>query len=475
MDYKKLKFMAGLEIHQQLDSKKLFCNCPSILRDDPHDIEIKRKLRASAGEEGRVDIAAEHETKKDKQFIYHGYSDTTCAVEFDEEPPHDVNKKALNIILQICKLLNCKVIDEIQVMRKTVVDGSNTSGFQRTMLVGHGGKIETSKGIVRIASVALEEDSARRIGRMMKDQIKQKSNKENAVVYNLDRLGIPLVEVVTEPDIKSPEHCKETAEKIGMILRSTGKVKRGLGTIRQDVNVSINKGNRVEIKGFQDLRGMTTIIENEVKRQKKAKVKSEVRKATPDGKTEFLRPMPGAARLYPETDVKPVEITKELLKQIEIPETIDEKILKYEKQGLSQELARSLVKGNINLEDYNYKLDKTLIANILVEIPKEIKKRNEINYHFKEKEFRFILEALESKKINKDSIPTILIDLANGKTIKLTNYTQIDEKALEKEIKQLVIKNKELTMGALMGMVMKKFPGRVDGKLAASLIAKYKN
>lgn len=474
MDYKKLKFMAGLEIHQQLDSKKLFCDCPSILRDDPHDIEIKRKLRASAGEGGETDIAAEHETKKDNQFIYHAFSDTTCAVEFDEEPPHDVNKDALNIVLQICKLLKCKTVDEIQVMRKTVVDGSNTSGFQRTMLIGHNGKIETSKGIVRISSVALEEDAARKVGRMMKNPAKQKPNKENAVVYSLDRLGIPLVEIVTEPDIKTPEHCKETAEKIGMILRSTGKVKRGLGTIRQDVNVSIKNGNRVEIKGFQDLRHMSTIIENEVKRQNKGKVKSEVRKANPDGKTEFLRPMPGAARLYPETDVKPVEITNKLLKQIEIPELIDEKILKYEKQGLSQELARSLVKSNIDLNNYSYKLDKTLIANILVEIPKDLKKRNNIIYTFKEKEFRFILEALELKKINKDSIPTILTDIAEGKTIKLNNYTQVDEKALEQEIERLIKQNKDLTIGALMGIIMKKFSGKVDGKLAASLVAKYK-
>ncbi|MCD4759540.1 hypothetical protein K8R33_01480, partial [archaeon] len=418
-----------------------------------------------AGESGEIDIAAKHETKKDKEFIYHAYSDTTCAVEYDEEPPHDVNKDALNITLQICKLLKCKLVDEIQVMRKTVVDGSNTSGFQRTMLTGYGGILETSKGPVRIASIALEEDAARKVGTIDK----------KTTVYNLDRLGIPLIEITTEPDIKSPEHAKETAEKLGMILRSTGRVKRGLGTIRQDVNVSIKNGNRVEIKGFQDLRSIPKIIEKEIVRQKKGKIKSEVRKANPDHTTTFLRPMPGAARLYPETDVKPVEITKELLKQIEIPELIDERILRYEKQGLSQELARSLVKANLKLEDYNYKLDKTLIANILVEVPKEIKTREKINYEFKEKDFKLIFEALQQNKISKDAIKEILLEIAKGKKPNLNKYKTIDNSKLEKEIKQLVTKNKDLTMGALMGIAMKKLKGKADGKLVASLIAKYKN
>lgn len=474
MDYKKLGFKCGLEIHKQLNSHKLFCNCPSILRDDPHDIEIKRKLRSVAGESGDVDVAAEYEMLKDREFIYNAYSDTTCSVEFDEEPPHDVNRAALNVVLQICKMLKCKLVDEVQVMRKTVVDGSNTSGFQRTMLVGYGGKIETSKGIVRIASIALEEDAARKVGRMMKNPVKSKKNEEKAIVYNLDRFGIPLIEIVTEPDIKNPEHAKETAEKLGMILKSTGKVLSGLGTIRQDVNVSIKKGARVEIKGFQDLRNMPRIIENEVKRQKRSKVKEEVRRANLDGTTSFLRPMPGAARLYPETDVKPVEITNKVLKQIEVPELIDEKIFRYEKQGLSPEIARSLVKSGIKLEDYDYKLGKTTIANVLVEIPKDLKKRYNLKYYFKEKDFHFVLSALEQNKISKDSVTDIMLEISKGKKPNLSKYKQVDIDKLEKEIKQIVKKNKELSIGALMGIVMKKFKN-VDGKIAASLVAKYKS
>nr|MBA4404815.1 Glu-tRNA(Gln) amidotransferase GatDE subunit E [Nanoarchaeum sp.] len=463
MDYEKIQFKAGLEIHQQLESHKLFCSCPSELRDDPHDILIKRKLRAVAGEEGEVDIAAEFENLKHKDFIYEGYTDSTCLVEFDEEPPHTVNQDALDTVLQICKLTNCKIVDEVQIMRKNVIDGSNTSGFQRTMLVGYDGKLETSKGIVRIDSICLEEDSARKI-----------NDKDNSVTYRLDRLGIPLIEIGTKPDIKNAEHCKETAELIGMILRSTGKVKRGLGTIRQDVNVSVKNGARVEIKGFQDLRSMPRIIEYEVERQLKGDVKQEVRKANPDGATTFLRPIPGASRMYPETDIKPIVIDKQRLDKIKLPELIDEKILRYEKEGLSSELARSFVKSGLDLEDYDYKLDKTLIASVLIEIPKDLKARYNVEYEFKEEEFRFILEALEKNKINKSAVNEIMLEISQGKKVDLGKFTQVDSNKLEEEIKKIVHENKNLTDGALMGIIMKKFSGKVDGKLVASLVAKYK-
>jgi Glu-tRNA(Gln) amidotransferase subunit E-like FAD-binding protein len=462
MDYKKLKFMAGLEIHQQIESNKLFCSCPSILRDENPDILIKRRLRSSEGESGEKDVAAEFESLKDREFIYQGYKNHTCSVEFDEEPPHDMNEDALDIVLQVCLLLNCKLVDEIQVMRKVVVDGSNTSGFQRTALVGYGGYLETSKGKVGITSVAVEEDAARRI-----------KEDKGSVTFRLDRLGIPLIEIATDPDIKDPEHCKEAAEKLGMILRSTAKVKRGLGTIRQDVNVSIKKGNRVEIKGFQDLKSMVKIVENEVKRQQKGNVKKEVRKANADFSTSFLRPMPGAARMYPETDVKPIPVTKKLLKNIELPELLDEKVLKLEKQGINPDLARILVKDGIFLDEFNYNLDKNLIASILVEFPKDIKKRLNLDYHFREEEFRLVLENLEKGNLNKESVFEVLSEIAQGKKIDLSKYKSLDVEDLEKEIKKIVEKDKDLSTGALMGIVMNKYRGKVEGKVVSELIKKY--
>ena len=150
MDYKELGLKCGLEIHQQLEGKKLFCSCPTIIRDDEPDFVIQRKLRASAGEAGTIDIAAQQEQLKGKNFVYQGYRNTTCLVETDCEPPHELNQDALYTALQLCKLAEAEVFPIVQVMRKTIVDGSNTSGFQRTALIAKDGTIQTSTGEVRI-------------------------------------------------------------------------------------------------------------------------------------------------------------------------------------------------------------------------------------------------------------------------------------------------------------------------------------
>ncbi|MEO2154735.1 MAG: Glu-tRNA(Gln) amidotransferase subunit GatE, partial [Nanoarchaeota archaeon] len=256
MGYKELGLKVGLEIHQQLDTKKLFCNCPSLIRDDNPDGTIKRVLFPSPGETGEVDKAALEERKKGKYFVYEFYNDTNCLVELDEEPPHDINKEALTIALTIAKMLNMNIFDEIHVMRKIVVDGSNTSGFQRTALIAEDGFIELSNGKkLGIETLCLEEDSARKI-----------EEHKDYIVYRLDRLGIPLVEITTKPELNEPEEVKEAAYKIGRLLRAT-KVKRGLGTIRQDINISIKNGNRVEIKGAQNLDLIPEIVKNEVERQ----------------------------------------------------------------------------------------------------------------------------------------------------------------------------------------------------------------
>jgi len=459
MDYKKLNFKCGLEIHQQLETKKLFCDCPSFLTDNV-DLIIKRKLKAVAGESGKIDVAAIHETQKNKEFIYKASYENTCSVEYDEEPPHNLNKDALDIAIQVALLLNTKIPDELQVMRKTVVDGSNTAGFQRTVLVGRNGYINTSKGKVRISIVCLEEDSARRI-----------KEDDKSIMFNLDRLGIPLIEIGTKADIKDPEHAKETAKHLGMILRSTGKVKRGIGTIRQDVNVSIKNGSRVEIKGFQDLRKMSSIIENEIKRQLKTKIKPEVRKANLDGTTSFLRPIPGEARMYPETDVIPI-ITKEILKKVEIPELISKRTQKFEKLGIPENTARELVKQGIDLKDYKYKLDEKLIANILIEIPKDIKKRNRLDYSFKKQDFDLVLGLYSKKQISKSAINEILTEIAKGHKPNINKYKLLDEKILDKEIKKIIEKNrklitekKERSIKILMGELIKKFRGKTDNSL----------
>ncbi|MDD5022750.1 MAG: Glu-tRNA(Gln) amidotransferase subunit GatE [Candidatus ainarchaeum sp.] len=247
----------GIEIHQRLDTKKLFCNCNSeILESENYNFLINRKLHPVFSELGELDLASKSESQKDLDFYYHIFSRCNCLVDCDEEPPHHVNENALLIAIEMSILLHSNLVCESHVMRKIVIDGSNTSGFQRTMIIALGGFIETSRGKIGITSIALEEESAGIV----------EKNKQSST-YKLDRLGIPLLEITTEPEIIDGEHLKEVAEKIGALLRSTGKVMRGIGTIRQDVNVSTEGGSRIEIKGAQELKLLPEFVLNEVKRQ----------------------------------------------------------------------------------------------------------------------------------------------------------------------------------------------------------------
>ena len=468
MDYHKLNFKCGLEIHQQLETHKLFCKCPSLVNDSSNpDIIIKRKLRTTSGESGEVDIAAKFEHEKDRIFIYEACSSSSCLVELDDDPPLEANSEAIKITIEIAKLLNAKIFDKIQFMRKIVIDGSNVSGFQRTALIAIDGYVETSKGKVSIPTIILEEEAAKKI-----------NESKDSVTYRLDRLGVPLAEISTGPDIKDNEHAKETAALIGMILRSTGKVKRGIGSIRQDLNLSINNKPRIELKGFQDLRSIPKVIEYEVNRLvKEGNIKSEVRKVNQDFTTSFLRPMPGSDRMYPETDVPIIDIS-EMIKKIKPSELITEKIIRIEKEyGLSKELAKELLENEYFDEFVNKynKIGPRLIANLLIEVPKEIKSRFKIEKEITKDQFEFILNALNKDLIKKDSIVDILVDLLNNKKINLDSYKLVSKNDLEKEIKVLIQKNKDLSANAIMGLIMQKFKGKVSGKEASDIIRKYKN
>ncbi len=258
-DYEKLGFKCGLEIHQRLATKhKLFCSCDAQLADDLPVAEIDRRQRAVAGELGKTDPSARFEASRKRKFVYNAFRETSCLVETDEEPPHSLNAEALDIALQISASLNAVVPYEFEPMRKEVVDGSDPSAFQRTLLVGQDGHIEFGKRRIKVSAIFLEEESS---GIEYSDR--------EMVVYNLDRLGIPLVEIDTEPELKTPEEARDVAKRIGLTLRLTGKVQRGIGSIRQDVNVSISGGARVEIKGFQELDTMDKIIDSEIARQLK--------------------------------------------------------------------------------------------------------------------------------------------------------------------------------------------------------------
>ncbi len=590
----------GIEIHQQLDTGKLFCRCPSEIRDDvPHRV-FRRKLRAVAGETGDIDIAAMQEQARDLTYIYEAYDDTTCLVEADEEPPLPMDEEALDIVLEVSKMLKASFVDQVQVMRKTVVNGSNTSGFQRTALVATDGKLETPSGDVGIPTICIEEDAARDIAR-----------EGDEVTYRLDRLGIPLIEIATDPDITTYEQVREVAEKIGMILRSTRKVKRGLGTIRQDVNVSTEGGRRIEIKGAQDLKMISKLAELEVKRQESlieikkafkvlkpkldsnpeeldlkdcgcsfaakadcviglkldgfagllgkelqpgrrlgtefsdyAKVKAgvggiihsdedlgkygfakeevvrirdslkvgendafalvvgtrekcriaieavrlrakmcsdgvpkEVRKANKDGTTSFLRPMPGAARMYPETDIHPITLSGERLKAITTGELLTEKATRFERvYKVSPDLARMAAKSAwFDLDEMvgRYKNVKpALIAESALVFPKEIKRRHNKELDIK-RHIHTVLEKLDAGEINNDAVFELLVDIAHGKKPDFSKFKMVSDEELEKAVKETVSKNKGAPFGALMGMVMGRFRGRADGKKISELVKKH--
>ncbi|MFH1721896.1 MAG: Glu-tRNA(Gln) amidotransferase subunit GatE [Candidatus Altiarchaeota archaeon] len=619
IDYKKLGFKCGIEIHQQLNTHKLFCSCPSLIRDDPPDIRVVRRMRAVAGELGNVDPAALHEFLRDRTLLYEAYSDSTCLVELDEEPPHPLNKEALMVVLEVSALLHARVVDEVHVMRKTVIDGSNTSGFQRTMLVAQGGWIETSKGKVGIDTICLEEDAARIIG-----------EENGKIIYRLDRLGIPLAEIATDASIKDPQHAREVAEKLGQILRQTGKVKRGLGTIRQDINVSISGGARIEAKGVQDLKQISKIVENEVRRQAKLiKIKAElenrkakssdlkdlylelteelrkdkrawlkkkfdggerafavklpgfaeilgtelmtdhrfgtelsqvakakagiggilhsdeqfdqdVKKAIEqnltvganDGwvivvassdiakkalaaivfrakqafigvpeetrmaegdKTAYMRPLPGSARMYPETDERYEKISTKLLDEIDgnLPESFEEKKKRFEALGLSTEMANQIVHSQkteiIEKQIRQFpEVSPVVIASVNTSLLKEAEKRfgAEPNL-FDEKHAAQLVVCISNHSTSLSSIPEIIAESSKNPKQSIKNIIKekglgiVSGKKLGELVNEVLEENNDLVkkigekaIGPLTGKIMAKIQGRADANEVKELLRK---
>jgi len=298
VDYSKIGLKAGLEIHQQLDTAhKVFCSCkPELFKEEP-EITFLRRLRPTQSELGQVDPAAYFEFQKGRKILYEANGETACLVEMDEEPPHDLNREAVEIALTVALMVDAKPLDEIHVMRKTVIDGSNTTGFQRTCVVALDGGIKVDRKQVPIQLIAVEEDAARKMG------------EEGALIrYRIDRLGVPLIEVTTAPVIRSPKEGKKIAFAIGRILRATGRVKRGLGTIRQDINVSIRGGALAEIKGVQELELVSKVIEYEVQRQLSLlKLRDETEKrgiAAKDIRDDFV----DVTEVFAETDCRVLKV-----------------------------------------------------------------------------------------------------------------------------------------------------------------------
>lgn len=257
--YKKIGFMCGLEIHQRIDTdEKLFCSCATKHEEKKPGATVMRRQRAVAGEVGGIDVSAKFEERRQRSFLYNVFSDETCLVDIDEEPPHQLNNEALLVTLSLAHALHMRTVDELQTMRKNVIDGSDPSAFQRSAMVAIDGKLTVNGAEIAVPTLFVEEESSGIAASGL-----------GTVTYDTNRLGIPLIELDTAPTIPNPAMAKAVALYLGTLLRLTGKAQRGIGSIRQDTNLSIRDGARVEIKGMQELDSMDKFIENEVLRQQK--------------------------------------------------------------------------------------------------------------------------------------------------------------------------------------------------------------
>ena len=608
------RVICGIEIHQQLDTKKLFCDCASHLCEDGRGAYYRR-LRPTTGETGEIDRAALVQFQKGMGYRYQLSDGVSCLVELDEEPPHGANKDAMDTVLTFSSMLNSDIADEVHFMRKIVVDGSNTTGFQRTALVAMNGFVNVNGKDISILSVCLEEDAARKM-----------ETTSGEITYRLDRLGIPLIEVATGPDIRSPEEAMETALRIGTLLRATKKVKRGIGTIREDLNISIPGGARVEIKGVQELRLLPLYVENEIQRQqmlltikdilgsRKTKkvsinivdvtdifkdcqskviksafsekgkvlavplpgfagvmngdsgklrlgaemaqrartkgvkgifhsdelpgygieqkfiddlkkelkmtrendafaicaapetkainaltaaaeranealefVPEETRDPLPDGTSKYSRPLPGAARMYPETDVPPIRITSERLKIIkknlpELPEETEKRIVKEYKINAQQ--AKQLVRqgDDVLFERIFGAYDQpAVIATTLLNTFTEMEREGSNIGMISETDVIEVFKMLKASKFSKEALPSVFREVVKGRSpedsVKSLGLESIGNDEAEEMIRKVIqdrigfVKEKGMAaIGPLMGPVMEIIRGKVDGKVVSALL-----
>jgi len=257
IDYREVGLIAGLEVHQQLlTDRKMFCHCPARRYTETHDGEVLRHMRPTLSELGEYDGTALMEFKTKKNIIYLLHKDNVCTYEMDDTPPFLVNQQAIDIAIEQCLMLGCDIVDEVHIARKQYLDGSIPTGFQRTAIVGVNGRLPFRGREITITQVSVEEDSCREV-----------SDRGHLIVWRTDRLGMPLIETVTGPDLRTPEEVEEAILLIGLVCRSTGHVRVGIGASRQDVNVSVRGGRRVEIKGVPQAHWAPRLVHGEAVRQ----------------------------------------------------------------------------------------------------------------------------------------------------------------------------------------------------------------
>ena len=255
--YAEIGLISGLEVHQQLfTERKMFCHCPARRYTDTHDGEVLRHMRPTLSELGEYDGTALMEFKTKKNIIYLLHKENVCTYEMDDTPPFLVNQDAVDVAIEQCLMLGCDIVDEVHIARKQYLDGSIPTGFQRTAIVGVNGRLPFRGRELTILQVSVEEDSCREV-----------SDRGHLIVWRTDRLGMPLIETVTGPDLRTPDEVAEAILLVGRVCRSTGHVRVGMGASRQDVNVSVRGGRRVEIKGVPKAGWAPKLVHGEAIRQ----------------------------------------------------------------------------------------------------------------------------------------------------------------------------------------------------------------
>lgn len=258
-DYNRIGFKSGLEVHQQLNSKeKLFCRCPAgiLHSNEDYHAEIIRHMRPTLSEMGVYDGTALMEFKTKKEITYKIHKSTACTYDIDDTPPFPINKEALEYALEICHLCKLNIVGEVHITRKQYLDGSIPAGFQRTAILGVNGQIDLGYKKVNLIQLSIEEDSCR-----------ETMDFGHNRVYKTDRLGVPLIETVTAPELYTPQELKDAAEHIRLLNRVSGRSRIGMGAGREDVNVSCKGGTRVEIKGVSRNKWIPKLSHNEAFRQ----------------------------------------------------------------------------------------------------------------------------------------------------------------------------------------------------------------
>ncbi len=626
LDFQKIGFKSGLEVHVQINTeKKLFCRCPAGKYTSTFHSEILRHMRPTLSELGEYDRTALMEFKTKKNIVYRLNRESVCTYEMDDTPPFLINQDALDIAIEMALLLNCKMAGELHVIRKQYLDGSIPTGFQRTAIVGLDGELTHRNKKIRVIQLAIEEDSCREI-----------SDKGHKIVFTTDRLSIPLIEIVTQPDMKTPKEVADVGESIRKLTRTTGHYRRGPGTARQDLNVSINGGRRVEIKGVPSVKLLEILSHREALRQKSlleirdilskkgikksqmkpsffdvkevfihsnedfmhkhvkknGKIKAavlpglrkilgyevqpgrvfadeiegrvrviacidknpvflhngeienknehninweairkdidgkqndgiiivwgsdedtrtamkeieirvlelfdgippETRQVLPDGNTDFERILPGADRMYPDTDSAPFPITDERIKKIneELPDTSWEKIREYQEMGLDEGTINVLLYRNrhkiFDRLTGELKIDPKLTGRVLSGTVTWLSRKGHQVEELTENVFVSFFKLFNKKQFTKEIIPRLLTDmLVNSgcsieKSLKNLKIVPVKEDQIRKLIEKSLIKSDRNNFSDIykykrfiIGKIMQDARGKIDGKRVKELLDK---